>query len=131
MYTPLSDLSLNLLHSLPKKVMMWLQGLGVTSKSGKVGRVTYYFPADTVDSHLIIDTTEGPIRIDWSMDIHSAAGTTGSHIYFLDLENHLDWFIELEQLVYNDFEIAAQQLASLTATDSSLTAEISEPEENL
>lgn len=112
MYSPQSDISLNLLHSIPKKIMLWLQSVGVTSNFGKIGHIFYNFPKDKNNSYVVIDTSDGEIRIEWKMDIHSTDGTVGSHVYFLDLENHLDWFVQLEKTVYDDLEMLNQLIDS-------------------
>lgn len=109
-YAPINQLSKQLLHSIVKKVFLWVQYLGLDTANGSYEGLTWHFPMDG-DCYLDADLGNGNVfHIEWDRNLVKPTKITGNHKNVLDIPNHLDWFVDIEKTIYDTMEKLAAEI---------------------
>jgi hypothetical protein len=121
----LTPLGQQLLHSIPRKVYLWLLNLGVDlSAPGAVGRLCWRFNEAAKAATITYNPVgEATVTLTWNMDLSDPTGTTlVSASLEGRLEDNLSWFIALERGIYAELEDLEAAMAKRAAPQPSSQA---------
>jgi hypothetical protein len=126
-----NPLSKALLHSVPKKLYLWIQAIHATHTHAGVHRCEFkddggdysitltwdfqgYNATEPKRSTITIGGTRfGPVTIHWDGDVFADDGTLIDNELFTDINANLSAFCELEQLTYACMENYAEEQRAL------------------
>lgn len=105
-YTPLTEFGRKLLHSIPRKVYLWLDSLGVDLAefgNHQLGdkHLTWQFNEDEMHGTVTLNVAgERVASILWDLDLVDPTGTKSGIPLHEPLEQHLEEFIRIEHHIY-------------------------------
>jgi hypothetical protein len=94
-YKPKDELSTQLLVSIPRKVAVWLNRIGMKSSNGKFMDLSWKISGQ----QSIIKINDIEIRCNGKID--KLRNPHGTEPWFENLSANLDQFVELERIIYN------------------------------
>lgn len=104
---PMTDLTRVLLHSIPKKVYLWLRGLGVVREGAAsqgehaLGELSVRWAfGDGAGEVGLYRGGEPCLTVLWDMDLVSPAGARPGQPLGRPLEDDLGWFVGVERDIY-------------------------------
>lgn len=108
-YAPETQLGQQLLASIPKKLVAWLNFLAVDiTKPGRYGHLTWDF--GNLDDMSI--TLHGEYFFEITDIKHTPSGTECSDPRVINIEQNLNWFVQLEHDIYQEMsKLEAELLA--------------------
>ncbi len=100
-FAPKDNLSKQLLKTIPKKVVAWLDNLGIsTHGDSQFGDLRWSF--DIERSHIKLISPD--ISISWTGPADSPNWIAGSDQRFENLTENMDFFVHVEQSIYDVLE---------------------------
>lgn len=108
-FSPKDDLSAQLLKSIPRKVAAWLDNLDEDlSVPGDFGQLRWNF--GTENGTIIYGEGEDSIQIWWTGAVVDPSEVVGSDKRFENIVDNLDFFVEVEKLIYGELEKLQEKL---------------------
>ena len=102
-FTPNDEISFSLLKSIPRKTFHWLNKLEQDlAQPGKFGSLSWNCSVDC--GKLTFANDDARFSVSWSGNVDDITDVQSSDERVCNIANNLDWFTQMESLIYTQLE---------------------------